>query len=288
MTLDTLFDQINTAFRGTDDDAPTDGTPDWDLWLGTTVRKLDEGNRARKWTSNFKFEKPNEPGTGATAATTTLTGTSTHFTDYAVGDTLLVSGETVRTIATIASDTSLTVTVAFSNTASGKTFTHKSIIADSVQSYSLHRNFYLPSDSVVVIDGTDTDVEYWFQFDKPQERKIGDVYLSGIRPQLLTFQTTIESDSPEVGGELKVPGYYMPDEVTASTDIVPIDDPYWLVYSVAAELAFNDITYEDKAPDLQSKANNLWRTMIRNDIRGTAGYPRTAMTAVTRIPGANQ
>lgn len=60
-------------------------------------------------------------GTGlvATAGTTTLTGTGTQFTkSFIVGDTITVSGETVRTIQSITSDTVLDVTVAFSTTAS--------------------------------------------------------------------------------------------------------------------------------------------------------------------------
>jgi hypothetical protein len=63
-------------------------------------------------------------GTVATNGTTTLTGTATQFTNtFKVGDTITVTGETVRTIATIASDTSLTVTVAFSTTASALSYT---------------------------------------------------------------------------------------------------------------------------------------------------------------------
>jgi hypothetical protein len=63
-------------------------------------------------------------GTVATNGTITLTGTSTTFINtFKVGDTITVSGETVRTIATIASNTSLTVTVAFSTTASALTYT---------------------------------------------------------------------------------------------------------------------------------------------------------------------
>lgn len=63
-------------------------------------------------------------GTVATNGTTTLTGTSTQFLNtFKVGDTITVSGETIRTIATIASNTSLTVTVAFSTTASSLSYT---------------------------------------------------------------------------------------------------------------------------------------------------------------------
>ncbi len=51
-------------------------------------------------------------------SSTTLTGVGTQFTNtFKVGDTLTVTGETSRTIATITSDTVLDVTVAFSATA---------------------------------------------------------------------------------------------------------------------------------------------------------------------------
>ena len=64
-------------------------------------------------------------GTVATNGTTTLTGTSTVFERaFVVGDTISVSGETDRVIATIVSDTELTVTSAFSTTDTGLTFTH--------------------------------------------------------------------------------------------------------------------------------------------------------------------
>jgi len=63
-------------------------------------------------------------GTVATTGTTTLTGTNTSFlSTFKVGDTITVTGETIRTISAITSDTSLTVGVAFSTTASGLSYT---------------------------------------------------------------------------------------------------------------------------------------------------------------------
>lgn len=283
MDLSTLFEQVNSAYRGSDDDPPTSGA-DYDLWLYTINRKINEwaGDSKNVWQSNFSLDKPNEPGTVATTGTTTLTGTNTYFTDYAIGDKITVSGETERTIATISSNTSLTVTLAFSNTASAKTFTHKSIIATGVQSYSMHRNLLFPSDSVFVTTSTQ-DLKY--VIGKPQERDRyqNEVYLSGRFPQILTFYDDITSSSQAVGGELKIPGYYIPNDLTTSTDIIPVDDPYWLVYAVASELAFNDLTYEDKAPDLNAKANNLYAGMVNNNRRNTNNFPRQMRTNVNRI-----
>lgn len=58
-------------------------------------------------------------GVVATNGSTTLTGTGTNFLAvYHAGDSIYVDGETIRTIAAVASNTSLTVTSAFSTTAS--------------------------------------------------------------------------------------------------------------------------------------------------------------------------
>lgn len=286
MNVTTLFNQVNAAYRGSDDDAPTTGT-DFTLWLTTANRKVQEwaGDATNTWQSNFYYDKPNEPGTVSTVATTTLTGTNTYFTDYAVGDTITVSGETIRTIAAIASDTSLTVTVTFSNTASSKTFTHATIIISGTRSYSLHRNLLNPSDKALVVTSLYGDLEY--VIGKPQERHrfTNEVYLSARNPTKLIFPDGITStvNQTAIGGILKLPGYYIPNDMAQTTDLVLVDDPYWLVYATASELAFNDITYSDKAPDLNNKANNLYTQMVRNNRRGTSMNPRYANTNVNRI-----
>lgn len=64
------------------------------------------------------------PGLVSTNGTTTLTGSNTKFLNtFNVGDTITVSGETVRTITAIASNGSLTVSAAFSTTAGSLTYT---------------------------------------------------------------------------------------------------------------------------------------------------------------------
>lgn len=288
MTLQEFFEQVNISFRGTDDDVPAAGSTDSQMWYRTTNRKISEYARDAKvtWLSNFSYEKPNEPGTVATTATTTLTGTSTYFTDYQIGDKVTISGETERTIATITSDTSLTVTLAFANTAAGKTFTHKTIILTGVQTYSVHRNLLNPSDRAIVTTSTQ---DLYYVLGKPQERARyqNEVYLSGRNPQHLTFYDTISAtqNSQLIGATLKLPGYFVPNDLTALTDTIPVDDPYWLVYAVASELSYNDITYSDKSPDLNAKANNLYSAMIALNRRGTNNYPRQARTNVNRIPG---
>ncbi len=78
-------------------------------------------------------------GTVATAGSTTLTGTGTNFlAAYSVGDSIYVDGETVRIVATITNNTTLTVTSAFSTTASALKHRNKRqiIYADTVIEYT--------------------------------------------------------------------------------------------------------------------------------------------------------
>jgi hypothetical protein len=277
MLVSTWLTRVSYALRGTDDDAPSIGTDEANYWLDTLNRKKDElyEDVSILWRIAYKSTAPNEPGTVATTGTTTLTGTGTNFNDYAVGDKIVVSGETVRTIATITSDMSLTVTVAFSNTASGKSFTRQTIIATGVEDYNLHRKFLAPAERVHV---TDTDSHrHFYDVIQPQEKDYTSkqVYISGSEPQILTFTEDTESTEQIVGGTLFIPGYYLPDDVSTATDTIPLPDPNWGVMAVAAEIAFNDIVYEDKAEGLNGKANYLYSLMAKKNRRGTHNNPRT-------------
>ena len=285
MNVTTALTKISYALRGIDDDAPTFGDDEAVYWLSVLNDKKDELHRdpKKKWSTGFKQTAPIEPGTVATTGTTTLTGTSTYFEDYRVGDKITVDGETVRTIATISSDTVLTVTVAFSNTASAKTFTHTTIIATGVQSYNLHRSFLLPSDQVEVTT-TDDEILY-YTIIHPQERNTTtqNVFVSGDNPKVLTYSAEITSTDNVVGGSLSVPGYYLPDDMTAGSDILPFPDPNWGTMATAAEIAFNDIIYEDKADGINAKANALYAMMSQANRAGTWNNPRKIPTSVVRI-----
>jgi len=61
-------------------------------------------------------------GTVTTAGTVALVGSESNFTDFVVGDTITVTGETTRTIATITDDLHLTVTAAFATSVSSLTY----------------------------------------------------------------------------------------------------------------------------------------------------------------------
>lgn len=290
MLVSEFLEHVNYALRGNDDDAPEIGSDDANLWIATLNRKKDELYRNSRvlWNESFKTTAPNETGTVATSATTTLTGTNTKFLDYRVGDKITVSGETVRTIATITSNTSLTVTVAFSNTASSKTFTRTTVIASDVDTYSLHRTFIAPSDSAEILKTDGNKVYYDFIQPRQRDRNVRRFFISGKNPKLLTFSSTIASTEAIVGGSLTVPGYYMPDDVSLATDELVLPDPYWGVMSVASEVAFSDLTYEDKAESLNTKANALYIQMVRNNRRGAYGNPYKTPTNVYKIRSAER
>jgi hypothetical protein len=284
MTLLQALDKINYFLRGLDDDAPAIASDEANYWVSILNSKKDElyQDTGKQWSFIYKSQAPNEPGTVATVGTTALTGTNTYFTDYAVGDKITVDGETVRTIATITSDTALTVTPAFSNTASAKTFTRTTIIDDEIQEYSLHRNFLTPSDRVYV---QETVNKTYLDLIHPEERDYTtqQVHISGGSPQILTFTEALEATESIVGGSLIVPGFYLPSDISTGTELLPVPDPNWLVLAVASEIAFADITYEDRAETLNSKANALWKAMVAKNRKGTYAQPRKTPYNVRRI-----
>jgi hypothetical protein len=287
MLVSTLFERINYALRGVDDSTPTEGTPDANYWLSVANRKKDEFalDPLENWTSLFSLNAV-ETGTVATSGTTALTGTSTFFENFNAGDKILVDGETVRTIDTIVSDTSLTVTVAFTNTASGKTFTRSAVVQSGLQAYNLNTRFLRPSDDVYV---TSTPSQRFdFHLLKPQLRDFvaNPVYISGLNPQTLTFVDDILTGNQIIGGTITVGGYFLPKDMTAYADTVAIPDPNWLAMATAAEIAFNDVSYEDKFSDLNSKANSLYMAMKAANRRGTITNPRFIPTRVSRIRGS--
>jgi len=285
MTLAEAITRISYALRGTDDSAPSSGSEEYTYWLSLINRKKDElyYDVGKQWSIIYKNEAPSEIGTVSTTGTTTLTGSGTFFTDYKEGDKITVDGETDRTIDVITDDTTLTVTVAFANTASGKTFTRTTIIDDEVEAYSVHRNLLGFSDRVYVVDTDDN--KHFLDVIHPQEKNYStrQVHLSGGNPQVLTFTTDIEANESLVGGTLVLPGYYLPADLTSGTDLLPVPDPNWMVMAVASEVAFSDIIYEDRAEVLNTKANALWTAMLARNRRGAYGNQRKTPYAVKRI-----
>ena len=120
--FNTLFLEIEASNAG--DSAPSNVAAG-KLWMDTTTDTL-KYYTGTDWVSVARQVKGSANNTDITgtidpAASTTVPGVSTVFTTEAkIGDKLVVSSET-RTITAIASDTSLTVDVAFSNNANDAT-----------------------------------------------------------------------------------------------------------------------------------------------------------------------
>jgi len=159
------------------------------------------------------------------------------------------------------------------------------ITTSAALSFDLDDTFLGPAEDCYVIrtDGTRQD----FPILQPQEQEYGkqSVFIAGQDPKTLYFSKAITTADGYVGAALYLPAYAMPDDInlTSGTASVIVDDPDWLVVATAAKLAFNDITYESKAVDLNAEANALYKTMIDNNRRGTSTNPRKSRTQVVRI-----
>lgn len=158
-------------------------------------------------------------------------------------------------------------------------------VSAGTQSYDMDDTFLWPSDQIIV---TVSDQDHEFKVEKPQHRKRGGVYFSGRDPVTLSFADTIKTNSQIVGGTIYAPGYYMPEPLVNGSDLVTVDDPNWLVKAVAAEVAFNDVTYEDKYFDLNTEANALYLQMIEANKLGTASNPPSVAIELQKIRGVNR
>lgn len=158
------------------------------------------------------------------------------------------------------------------------------VSAATAPTFDLDDTFLSPATSAYVINGdyrTDLDII------KPQEQdsRLQAVYIAGQDPEVLYFSKEILTADNMVGGTLYLPGYFMPDDISTNsgTAQIIVDDTDWLVTATAAELAFNDITYENKAADLNGRANALFSTMVKNNRRTSYGNHRTTPYEVKRI-----
>lgn len=84
----------------------------------------------------------------------------------------------------------------------------------------------------------------------------------------LVFNHTFETTDSQYGGEIFVPCYLYPNEIT-STDTdnqeVQVDDPDWLTTRTAAEYVRNDITRRQRYPELISESNEIMTQMIEDN-----------------------
>lgn len=116
---------------------------------------------------------------------------------------------------------------------------------------------------IIKTDGNRVDVNVI----RPEERDSQNraVYIAGSSPEKLHFTTPIVAGEDIIGGTLYAPAYFMPADLSAESDVLPFLNPNWACTAVAADIAFNDITFEDKAPDLNTKANDLYKKMLKRN-----------------------
>lgn len=80
----------------------------------------------------------------------------------------------------------------------------------------------------------------------------------------LVFNHEFVSTDNEFGGEIFVPCYTFPEEITSSnpdTDEIQVDNPDWLIARAAAEYVRNDITRRARYPELLAEANEIMARM---------------------------
>jgi len=162
------------------------------------------------------------------------------------------------------------------------------ITATATPTFNCDATLIAPSDEVYAVDSNSQTIWYDMTSARRRPKQGRQFYLAGMNPKVLYCSNAIAADEDIVTGELFLPGYYMPADVTASDDTVPLPDPDWGVMAVAAEIAFNDITYEDKSADLNTKANELYMQMIRTNRRNTYNSPKAIPTNVNRIRGTER
>lgn len=117
---------------------------------------------------------------------------------------------------------------------------------------------------IVHTDGTESDydivpIERLYQESSKAQGGTGNrVAISGSN---LIFDVAFTATSPQFGGTIQVPGYKIPATLTAGSDTIEVDDPYWLCFMAAAEYVRNDITRVQQYPNLIAQANNAMEGM---------------------------
>lgn len=77
----------------------------------------------------------------------------------------------------------------------------------------------------------------------------------------LVFNAAFKTTDLQYGGTIKVPAYLFASHLASSSDLVPVDDPNWLVVVTAAEWSRTDITRQNQYSNLIAEANNLMAGM---------------------------
>jgi len=90
-------------------------------------------------------------------------------------------------------------------------------------------------------------------------------YTCAVSGSNLIFNRAFTATDREFGGTIYVPGYITPATLSAGTDVIQVDDPYWLVFAVAAEFIRTDITRAEQYGNLIAQANNSMAGMVQDN-----------------------
>lgn len=149
-------------------------------------------------------------------------------------------------------------------------------------------NFITAARKVYVIDSAGQYHYYSVVKVTEIDQRKQQVYFYSRNPVKMAFTKAVLTGDAIIGGAIHVPGYWEPANIDPSAagvenQIIAIDDPYWAVIDVAATLAQNDTTYEDKFPDLKAESNDLWKTMVKSNRRRPHGETQRSKTVAYRI-----
>lgn len=137
-------------------------------------------------------------------------------------------------------------------------------IDTSTFAYNMGVDLIAPSDYVFINRTTGSRSEYPVVL--PHQRNLypRGFYFSGRNPKVLNWAGE-SIDSGLNGGTISLAGYFLPSDIVDPTDYVSVDDPNWLVYATAAELARNDPAKDDQFSNLLGMANEVYSNMIMAD-----------------------
>lgn len=81
----------------------------------------------------------------------------------------------------------------------------------------------------------------------------------------LRFNKPFTADMHEFGGTITIPAYLYPDHLVRDNDSVPVDNPNWLVFMLAAKWVQNDVTLAQNYPQHLSEAADVMKAMKQNN-----------------------
>ena len=149
------------------------------------------------------------------------------------------------------------------------------------QTYDLDDDILRASDYVYLISPTRQRIPIGIIKAPQASRYIKAAYVTGFNPKQLTFVNTI--DSSFSGYTISLACYTMPADMTTAGSKIAVDDPQWLIYAVAAELARNDFTKEEQFGNLIGQANELYKLMLADAQNSSFGQPNAVANLMPQV-----